>query len=1084
MKRTILSSLVLGPALLLAALLIPGAAAAAGPITSAACAPGATPATVTCSLWAETGTLALPGSSVPAWGFATTSGGSPTVPGPVLVVNEGDTVTVNLVNHLAVPTSIVFDGQAMVPDQTGVAAGGSTSYTFVASAPGTYLYEAGLIPGSEYQVAMGMYGVLVVRSATAGQAFDDPATAFDDEALVVLGEVDPALNNSATPATFDLRYFAPKYSLINGVAYSSTAPAINATAGNKLLLRYANAGIQHHSIGALGLRQSVIAADGSPIAYQRNMVAETIAPGQTADVLVSLPSTTAASTKYALYDASLTLNNSTASGLGGMLAFIDAAPSGTSTGDTVGPITSAVTMTETTPGSGIYTLTATASDSTTGGANVAAAEYRIDAPSAAPTAMTAVDGTFDAVGEAVTSAAGAIVTTSWTSGTHTIYVRGQDALGNWGAFSSTSVNLDKTGPTTSALVLNPSRTNGSVDVALSATADDTTTGNSNVTAAEYFIDVATPTAGSGVAMTLNTTAPVVSLTATIPAATVFALGDGAHTISVHSRDALGNWGAAYAAITLTVDKTGPATSSVAAAPNPSNGKIGQSSSNPAVRITASFDDTLSGGSPIAAAEGFIDTAGANGAGFPFAATDGVFNAVSETGYADIPLTTINALSAGIHTIYVHGKDSVGNWGATGTVGLVIDKTGPTTSGLGLTPGAANGQAVAISAAADDVATGNSNITAGEYFIDTAGADGSGTALSVGAAAPSTTLGGTIPAATVAALTAGNHTIYVHARDAAGNWGPRVSTTLLIDRTTPTFSGIALAPNSVVAGTASVGMTVNGANDPLVGGLASGVVGGEWWIGTTNITAGTGTAFTGLTATVTTGTLNPGTYTVRVRIRDAAGNWSTGTNGVRTATLTVTPPDAAFSDGFESGNTSAWSSTSGATSVTAPAAMVGAYGLAVAGNATNRVQYNFGTAANPATATYDARFYFRPNGNTSTGKDILAAATSSGFGTIDFRVRYRLNGATPQVQIQVGAANANTTWTNILGGTSSNVIEVIWQSGSTLQLYVNGTLSQTLTASTGSVGAVRMGSVTATGNATLMYFDAFASKRSVSPLVGP
>ena len=54
----------------------------------------------------------------------------------------------------------------MVPDQTGVAAGGgTTSYTFTAGAPGTYLYEAGLIPGSQYQVAMGLYGALVVRPA-------------------------------------------------------------------------------------------------------------------------------------------------------------------------------------------------------------------------------------------------------------------------------------------------------------------------------------------------------------------------------------------------------------------------------------------------------------------------------------------------------------------------------------------------------------------------------------------------------------------------------------------------------------------------------------------------------------------------------------------------------------------------------------------------------------------------------------------------------------------------------------------------------------------------------------------------------
>ena len=189
MKRTSLASLVLGPALLLAALAVPGAAAAAGPITSPACAPGVAPGTVTCNLWAETGILALPGGSATVWGFAGTAGGSPILPGPVLVADQGEVVTVNLVNDLPRPTSIVFGGQQMVPDTTGAAAGGgAASYTFTASQPGTYLYEAGLIPGSQYQVAMGLYGALVVRPAGApAQAYSDAATAFDDEALVILG---------------------------------------------------------------------------------------------------------------------------------------------------------------------------------------------------------------------------------------------------------------------------------------------------------------------------------------------------------------------------------------------------------------------------------------------------------------------------------------------------------------------------------------------------------------------------------------------------------------------------------------------------------------------------------------------------------------------------------------------------------------------------------------------------------------------------------------------------------------------------------------------------------------------------------
>jgi hypothetical protein len=172
-------------------------------------------------------------------------------------------------------------------------------------------------------------------------------------------------------------------------------------------------------------------------------------------------------------------------------------------------------------------------------------------------------------------------------------------------------------------------------------------------------------------------------------------------------------------------------------------------------------------------------------------------------------------------------------------------------------------------------------------------------------------------------------------------------------------------------------------------------------------------------------------------------------------------------------------------VTTTTPLVGTRGLQAQGNNTNYVQYNFGTAANPASTTFDARFYFRPNGNTSTGSDIFVAG-GTGFTNAQtrFRVRYRLNLGTPQVQIQVGTGNTNLAWTNINAGTNNNVLEVVWQSGGTLQLYVNGALAQTLTATTGSVGAFRLGSVTSGGNATLMYFDALSSKRTTASLIGP
>ena len=90
-------------------------------------------------------------------------------------------------------------------------------------------------------------------------------------------------------------------------------------------------------------------------------------------------------------------------------------------------------------------------------------------------------------------------------------------------------------------------------------------------------------------------------------------------------------------------------------------------------------------STVVAAEGFIDTVGANGTGFPFIADGRELRRSTENVYADIPLTTVNALSSGNHTLYVHGKDAAGNWGATATTTLLVDRTAPLLHGIALTP---------------------------------------------------------------------------------------------------------------------------------------------------------------------------------------------------------------------------------------------------------------------------------------------------------------------------------------------------------------------------------------------------------------
>ena len=158
-------------------------------------------------------------------------------PGPVLCVNEGDTVTVILHNTLPEATSIAFPGQQGVladgaPAQpqfngggtvtsltdTAPAVNGTVTYRFVADHPGTFLYESGTNP--EKQVRMGLFGALIVRPALgANYAYDRSDSRFtpSEEFMVLLSEIDPYLHQAVEQGkNFNINNYHPRYWLING----------------------------------------------------------------------------------------------------------------------------------------------------------------------------------------------------------------------------------------------------------------------------------------------------------------------------------------------------------------------------------------------------------------------------------------------------------------------------------------------------------------------------------------------------------------------------------------------------------------------------------------------------------------------------------------------------------------------------------------------------------------------------------------------------------------------------------------------------------------------------------------------------
>lgn len=151
------------------------------------------------------------------------------------------------------------------------------------------------------------------------------------------------------------------------------------------------------------------------------------------------------------------------------------------------------------------------------------------------------------------------------------------------------------------------------------------------------------------------------------------------------------------------DTTGPVTSGAGASPDPTN-------SAASVTLTATVDDSTTGGSNIAGAEYFIDVLGANGTGTAMGAADASFNSASEGVIASV---NVSALSLGTHNLFVQGRDSAGNWGGADVVAFTVSAVpaGAETMSLQVNGGT-------LSVSTNPVDFGSLSLTGLEQTIDT------------------------------------------------------------------------------------------------------------------------------------------------------------------------------------------------------------------------------------------------------------------------------------------------------------------------------------------------------------------------------
>lgn len=198
------------------------------------------------------------------------------VPGPVLEVNQGDTVVIDYRNESDLPdtvhlhgihsTSVEMDGVPGI-GQPMVRPGESYRYVFAANKPGTYIYHT---HGTEAMLESGLYGAIVVLPANPLPV--ERNVAHDYVEMVSSWMIQSAVENHFT---------------LNGKEYPTTTQ-LQVRKGERIRIRWISmSGEEWHTMHTHGHDQRVIARDARPIAGDDEEDTVALGPGQRADVIVT-----------------------------------------------------------------------------------------------------------------------------------------------------------------------------------------------------------------------------------------------------------------------------------------------------------------------------------------------------------------------------------------------------------------------------------------------------------------------------------------------------------------------------------------------------------------------------------------------------------------------------------------------------------------------------------------------------------------------------------------------------------------------------------------------------------------------------
>jgi ZIP family zinc transporter len=198
------------------------------------------------------------------------------VPGPVIEVNQGDTVVIDYTNTLPVSDTIHLHGIHEIPvsmdgvpgiSQALVPTNGHFTYRFVADTPGTFMYHS---HGNESMLDSGLYGAIIVK----------PAHPRPEEQHIAHDFVE-LLNG------WSIQSSAENHWTMNGKEYPGTK-TLDVHTGEKFRIRWISlTGEDTHTMHTHGHYQEIIARDSQPTGSLDKQDTVALSPGQRVDVVVT-----------------------------------------------------------------------------------------------------------------------------------------------------------------------------------------------------------------------------------------------------------------------------------------------------------------------------------------------------------------------------------------------------------------------------------------------------------------------------------------------------------------------------------------------------------------------------------------------------------------------------------------------------------------------------------------------------------------------------------------------------------------------------------------------------------------------------